>query len=210
MGIDTLKRAVFLDRDGVLNANVLNPATGQWESPHHPKDFQLYPWVPDALRRLQQSGYVLFVVSNQPSYAKGKTSLENIQAVADCLKAEMDQHGIAITAYYYCLHHPEGKMPDYSFRCSCRKPEPYFLHKAATDYSLDLNASWMIGDRATDIQCGQRAGTQTILIKPDHALNRPVDAVPDYVADTLQQAVDLILQKGSLTQRRSSKAGCLI
>ena len=193
MGIDTLNKAVFLDRDGVLNANVLNPATGLWESPHHPDDVRLHPGVIEALRQLQDAGYRLVIVSNQPSYAKGKTPLENIRAVAAKVSRTLKQAGVFILRACYCLHHPEGSVPDYVVSCVCRKPSPYFLHESARDFALDLGASWMIGDRATDIACGQSAGVKTILLRPDYPGAKQEEANPDYVADDLSAAVQIIL-----------------
>ncbi|MDR3425658.1 MAG: HAD-IIIA family hydrolase [Alphaproteobacteria bacterium] len=195
MGGRSLNRAVFLDRDGVLNANVLNPATGCWESPHHPDDFRLHAGVLEALCRLQGAGYVLVVVSNQPSYAKGKTSLENIRAVAAKLEQAMTQEGIVIARYCYCLHHPRGIVPEYAIQCSCRKPSPYFLLEAARDFDLDPAESWMVGDRASDVACGLAAGVKTILVRPDHP-DADVGAIsPDFVADNLADAAEIILSR---------------
>lgn len=185
-------RAVFLDRDGVLNANVLNPATQAWESPHRVEAFRLHEGVIEALHRLQAAGYLLVVVSNQPSYAKGKTSLENIQAIAARLESEMTQADVKIARYCYCLHYPQGIVPEYSFKCECRKPSPYFLIEAAKDFDIDLSQSWMIGDRETDIECGKAAGTRTIFIKPDHP-HAAQKTGADFTADHLAQGVDIIL-----------------
>jgi len=196
MGIDPLKRAVFLDRDGVLNANVLNPKNGQYESPHHPADFHLMPEAPGALKRLREAGYSLFLVSNQPSYAKGKTSLENIRAIAALLEQAMRDCGVAFEDYYYCLHHPESVVEGYG-ACECRKPSPFFLHQAEREFGVDLAASWMVGDRETDIECGRGAGARTILVRDASA---PAVAAPqtraDYVAADIARAVEIIIARG--------------
>jgi D-glycero-D-manno-heptose 1,7-bisphosphate phosphatase len=193
MGVGSLKPAVFLDRDGVLNFNVLNPANGFWESPYHPDDFRLYPDAVFSLRRLQEAGYLLFLVSNQPAYAKGTASLENIQAIAEALRTAMEAKHIHFTEYYYCLHHPKGVVPGYSGPCPCRKPAPFFLHEAEKNFGVNLTSSWMIGDRYTDIQCGHDAGTQTILIKNDNGLPGEVTIEPDFTERTLTEAVETIL-----------------
>ncbi len=91
-----MNRAVFLDRDGVLNPNVFNSETGEWESPHRVEDFELFPWVPDSLKRLREY-YKLFLVSNQPSYAKGQTSLENIQEIQRKLVEVLQENGLLLT-----------------------------------------------------------------------------------------------------------------
>lgn len=156
--------AVFLDRDGVINRNVINPLTGVEEAPLRASDFALLPGVSLALCRLQTLGFPLILVSNQPNYAKGKASLEELAAIHARLEWELAKMQVVFAAFYYCLHHPLGIMDGYSGPCVCRKPSPYFLHLAAERFQIDLSRSWMIGDRSTDIQCGQAAGARTIFI----------------------------------------------
>jgi D-glycero-D-manno-heptose 1,7-bisphosphate phosphatase len=170
MGVGSLSgsRAVFLDRDGVLNRNVLNPLTVAYESPHRAEDFELLPGVLEGLALLQETGYRLILVSNQPSYAKGKTSLAAIQAIHQRLAYALDGAGILFDAFCYCLHHPDGIVPEFSGRCECRKPSPYFLLQAKVRFDLDLANSWMIGDRETDVVCGLAAGVRTMRVAADH------------------------------------------
>ncbi len=191
-----MAKAVFFDRDGVLNRLVFNPATGSFESPHTPDDWALMPGVLDALKRLRQAGFELFLVTNQPSYAKGKTTLENIKAIHARLHAQLTEAGIMFSAYYYCYHHPDGIVPDYSGPCECRKPSPYFLKQAQKAFGLDMAASWMIGDQDTDIACGQAAGVRTIQIKNPDSLARRGMQVPDFAADHMADAVDIVLREG--------------
>jgi D-glycero-D-manno-heptose 1,7-bisphosphate phosphatase len=196
MGIDSLKRAVFLDRDGVLNANVMNPKNGWYESPHHPADFRLLPEAPGALKRLRAAGYSLFLVSNQPSYAKGKTSLENIRAIAALLEQAVQECGVAFEDYYYCLHHPESIVEGYG-ACACRKPSPFFLHQAEREFGVDLAASWMVGDRETDIECGTAAGARTILVWEASPFGTAAPQTrANYVAAGIARAVDIIIAQG--------------
>ncbi len=166
MGADAAggRRAVFLDRDGVINRNVLNSATGEFEAPLTAAEFEVLPGVPEALRRLQAAGYLLFVVSNQPNYAKGKSTLRELRAVDAAMRDALDAMHVWMAAVYYCLHHPEGVVPGYAVRCECRKPAPYFLLKAAREFGIDLPKSWMVGDRATDVECGRGACVRTILV----------------------------------------------
>ena len=197
MGINTLKKspAVFLDRDGVVNRNVLNPFTRVWESPLSPEQVTLTPDAPTALRRMRDAGFLLFVVSNQPNYAKGKTSLEMLNAIHDRLARILQESQIEITAFYYCLHHPHGIVPEYSGVCSCRKPSPFFLWEARDSWNLDMENSWMIGDRTTDIECGRAAKVHTIRIvnteEGNYATNGAVNA--EFVTDSLAAAVSIIL-----------------
>jgi D-glycero-D-manno-heptose 1,7-bisphosphate phosphatase len=157
-------RAVFLDRDGVINRNVLNPATGRMEAPLTAAQFEVLPGVPEALRRLQAAGYLLFVVSNQPNYAKRKSTLKELRAVDGAMRDALDAMRVWTAAVYYCLHHPAGVVPGYAGSCACRKPSPYFLFKAAREFGVDLARSWMVGDRATDVECGRAAGAWTAFV----------------------------------------------
>jgi D-glycero-D-manno-heptose 1,7-bisphosphate phosphatase len=187
MGIDAVRRAVFLDRDGVLNRNVFNRATGEWESPLRAEDFELAEGVLQTLAALREDGYLLFLVSNQPNYAKGKATLKTLEAIHLRLLAVLEEAGIEFAEFYYCLHHPEGVVEDYSGPCACRKPSPYFLLKARGEFGIEMNASWMIGDCATDVECGRAAGTRTIRISATGCR-----AEADFCAEDLASAVEII------------------
>lgn len=196
-------KAVFLDRDGVLNANVLNPATGEWESPHSPEDFRLFPWALESLKALRSAGLRLFLVSNQPSYAKGKTSLENIHAVHDRLAAALLAHNIDFQGFYYCYHHPSGRIPGYSGPCRCRKPSPFFLQEAARAHHLRMEASWMVGDRDADVLCGRSAGVRTIRVRAEETGPAATERA-DFEVHDLREAVQVILGE---KQRRGDEQG---
>lgn len=188
--------AVFLDRDGVITRLVHNADTGKYESPHFPWDFALLPGALDELDRLQTAGFLLFLISNQPSYALGKTTLENIRAIHQQMEASFQSRGIFFKEFYYCFHHPQGVVPDYSGDCECRKPKPYFILKAREDFNLDLNRSWLIGDQDSDVLCGGAAGVKTILVDEPASAGRRGQSRPDYSVPTLRAAVDLILGTG--------------
>jgi len=188
-----MNRAVFLDRDGVLYYNVLNPATGEWESPHRPVDFQLFPWVIDSLKQLQDLKVQLFLISNQPSFAKGKTSFENIIAIQEKLHAILTENKIYFSDYFYCYHHPSGIVPDLSINCACRKPGTLFIEKAARQHSLDLKACWLVGDRDSDVICGYSAGMKTIkVIDPNSYRQETINCMPDFKVNDLREAVNII------------------
>jgi D-glycero-D-manno-heptose 1,7-bisphosphate phosphatase len=170
-----MRRAVFLDRDGVLNRNVWNPATNQYESPLRPEQFALLPDVIPALQLLSHAGYLLFLVSNQPNFAKGKTSLHALDVIHRKLETTLTDAQIILAASYYCYHHP-----DVTGKCICRKPSPYFLWKARDEFGIHLAESWMIGDRVTDIQCGRAAAARTIRITNTPSAEKEADhAAPD-------------------------------
>lgn len=185
--------AVFLDRDGVINYNVLNINTGRWESPHSPAEFRLFPWAIDSLKKLQDLKLRLFLISNQPSYAKGKTSLENITAIQHKLYALLTESDINFEDYFYCYHHPKGIVPELSIECACRKPGTFFVEQAARQYSLDLRKSWIVGDRDSDIICGSNAGLTTIrVINTGCPQREPADHAADFETDDLRGAVEII------------------
>ena len=189
--------AIFLDRDGVLNPTVLNPATGELESPLTPRDFRLGEGVIPALRHLQDAGYPLILVSNQPNFALGKCSYDTHRSIRHKLESQLDAAGIHFARFCYCLHHPRGRTPGYSGPCPCRKPSPWFLLRARDDLALTLPDSWMVGDQLSDTQCGHAAGVRTIRIThvgsgAGLALHA-ADPCADYFAGNLTEAAEIIL-----------------
>ena len=187
--------AVFLDRDGVLNELVFNAVTGEYESPHAPEDLVMINGVVAALRRLAVAGFALFLVSNQPSYAKGKTTLENIREIHRRLDGFLRDNGIDFLEYFYCYHHPRAVVPAYSGPCRCRKPAPYFLLEAARAYRVDLASSWMVGDQDTDMECGRSAGCMTALVMNAHSATKRGSSRPDVTVTTLSEAVEQIISR---------------
>ena len=189
-----MKRAVFLDRDGVINPPVYNPETSEHESPHYPEDYSVYPTVLKALKSLQDNNYLLFVVSNQPSYAKGKIPLENIQAVEQVLSEYFDDNGVVISKYYYCYHHPDGIVDGYSGHCRCRKPGTLFLEEAIEKFSLDARDCWFIGDRDTDVTCGKAMGMRTIQVRNKYVGVHAGKETPDWHAANVYEAAEAIIK----------------
>jgi D-glycero-D-manno-heptose 1,7-bisphosphate phosphatase len=194
----TLRRAVFLDRDGVLNHNVRNPSTGAWEAPQTPAQFHLISGVTRALAELHEAGFLLFLVSNQPDFAKGKSTLATLGAIHRRLEAALIDAGISFTEFNYCFHHPGGVVPAYSGPCRCRKPSAYFLRRAREQFALELRKSWMIGDRSTDIECGLAAGVKTVLVGAVDSQRASIDVLAsDYVAADLAAAAKIVLRADS-------------
>jgi len=191
--------AIFLDRDGVINPTVLNPATGRMESPLSTADFSLFDGVLESLSILRDEGFPLILVSNQPNYALGKSTLIGLSAIHQKMVYQLVRSGIAFARFCYCLHHPKGVTPGYSGLCVCRKPSPWFLLRARDDFGYSLRDSWMIGDQPTDSQCGKAAGARTIRIEPEPGASDPIHAAralaarPDYSVRNLAEAVDIIL-----------------
>ena len=185
---------MFFDRDGVLTELVPDPATGELESPHSVADLRLRRGTTAALRALRRAGFELFVVSNQPSFAKGKIDLETLRRIAGAFERRLAASGVTLRAAYYCFHHPDGVVPGYGRACRCRKPSPHFVKTAARGYGIDLSRSWFVGDRETDVECGRRAGCRTVLVGRRVARSRPSPA-PDRMAQNVAAAVRSILRQ---------------
>jgi D-glycero-D-manno-heptose 1,7-bisphosphate phosphatase len=192
------RAAVFLDRDGVLNAGVRDPESGLFESPLKLADVRLLPGVAAAQRRLADAAYVLVCVSNQPVAAKGKISLEELLALHERVLALLAQEGVVLEASRLCPHHPDGVVDELSGPCDCRKPAAGMLLDAARAQGLDLEASWMLGDTDSDVQAGQTAGCRTVLIEyPLSAHKRLGRASPDLRAADLAEGVAQLLDHDS-------------
>jgi D-glycero-D-manno-heptose 1,7-bisphosphate phosphatase len=191
-----LRSAVFLDRDGVINEDVFYPETGEWEAPLDPDHLVLRPGVLPAMSRLAEAGFALVLVSNQAAHAKGKVALERLVAVDRRLRALLAEAGIGFAEFCYSYSHPQGIVPGFSGPSLERKPSPYFLLVAAARHDLDLASSWMVGDRATDVECGIAAGVRTIQVDNPHAGEKAGGAAPDFRVADLPAAVGIILGAG--------------
>jgi D-glycero-D-manno-heptose 1,7-bisphosphate phosphatase len=188
------RRALFFDRDGVLNRLVLNPKTGAFESPHRPEEMEPTPGLGALLRPLQEAGAELFLVSNQPSHAKGKCSMEDLRDVHAALDAHLKAQGVHFTGYFYCYHHPDAVVPELKGPCQCRKPSPHFLLKALAERSLDAASAWMIGDQDTDVACGLAAGVRTLQILTAESADKRGKARPHLSSPDLATGLAALLQ----------------
>jgi D-glycero-D-manno-heptose 1,7-bisphosphate phosphatase len=157
-------KAVFLDRDGVINPLIYHKEQGIIDSPFTVEQYSLLPHAAEAMKRLREMGYRLVLVSNQPGIAKGHLTWNMFAKIREKMEDELARSDAYLDAQYYCFHHPEAIVENMKVACDCRKPNPGLLLKAAREMGLDLAHSWMIGDGLTDIQAGKRAGTRTILI----------------------------------------------
>jgi D-glycero-D-manno-heptose 1,7-bisphosphate phosphatase len=185
-----MRPAVFLDRDGVLNALVPDPETGRPESPLHAKDVQALRGASEAVDALRRAGWVVVVISNQPAAAKGKATLSQLQAVHHRVRDGLPP----LDGWRYCLHHPEGSDQRLGGPCLCRKPAPGLLIEAAFELELDLPASWCVGDSDTDVEAGVAAGCRTVLVEhPESAHRRSGKEEADWHAADVAGAVRSIL-----------------
>jgi D-glycero-D-manno-heptose 1,7-bisphosphate phosphatase len=192
---DGMKRAVFLDRDGVLSEEVFYARTGRWEAPLVPADLALCRGVAPALRRLAEGGYPLFIISNQGAFARGSTTLAALWAVHQRLIALLALEGIHFEDCLYSFSHPEGVVPYFSGSSLERKPGPYLLLVAAARYDIEAARAWMVGDQDTDMACGRAAGARTILVANPHAGARASGSSADFRAADLGEAAAVILRE---------------
>lgn len=157
-------KAVFLDRDGVINEIIFHKEMGILDSAANADEIKLFPNVGKAINNFKKLGYKTIIISNQPGIAKDKFTEKSFEEMKDKLRSELKKQGAEIDDEFYCLHHPNGTNKKYTKICKCRKPKPGMILDAAKKHNIDLSESWMIGDGITDIQAGQKAGCKTILI----------------------------------------------
>jgi len=164
-------KAVFLDRDGVITEIIYHRELGIIDSAANVDEIKLLPNVGKAINNFKKLGYKVIIVSNQPGLAKDKFTPKAFDEMKEKVRIELKKQGATIDDEFYCIHHPEGKVKEYTKVCNCRKPKPGMILEAAKKHNIDLSKSWMIGDGITDIQAGQNAGVKTIFIgrkKCDH------------------------------------------
>ena len=189
MAIRTLsfQKAVFLDRDATVIVDM--------EYSADPAGLALLPGALEGLRRLQEAGYLLIIVTNQSGVARGLFSEAQVHAFHERMLALLRRGGIRIAAIHYCPHFIEGKVPEYAVECDCRKPAPGMLLRAAREHAVDLKKSWMLGDRPSDAGAGKAVGCRTIRVgrNPEWADD---DIKPDFEAADLVEAAEMILREG--------------
>ena len=200
MSIAHGRAAAFLDRDGVLNELVGDPASGVPESPLSVADVRLVPGAAAAAARLAQLGFVLVCVSNQPAAAKGRVSVAQLLAVHNRVVELLCEQGVKLAASHLCMHHEQGVVPELSGQCDCRKPAPGMLLDGARSLAIDLGVSWMVGDTDADIAAGKAAGCMTLLIRHPGSVHKRLQAVdPDLIADDFTDGVVAISARMSET-----------
>jgi D-glycero-D-manno-heptose 1,7-bisphosphate phosphatase len=208
------RRAVFIDRDGVINSMFFDPEFGTVDSPANPDQFALLPSVGRAIARLNNLGLLVIVVSNQPGMAKGKFTRALLEAMESKMVRGIEAEGGKLDAIYNCLHHPEATVTEYRSRCECRKPLPGLLLKAAREWSIDLGGSYMVGDGVTDIAAGRAAGTTTLFVNSRKCYNCDAlaahDVWPHYLVSDLGEAATVIqsLEAGEKDSVRQFVLNC--
>ncbi|MCX5906621.1 MAG: D-glycero-beta-D-manno-heptose 1,7-bisphosphate 7-phosphatase [Deltaproteobacteria bacterium] len=186
-------RAVFLDRDGTVCEEV-----GYLSSV---EQLRLIPRAGKAIRKLNQLGYRIVIITNQSGVARGLFSESRLQEIHDELKRQLTEEGARIDGIYYCPHHPTDGAAPYLTDCQCRKPHPGLLLQAAADLKIDLKDSYMVGDHFSDVACGQSVGATSVLVRTGHgegvlAQRDQWPESPAFIARDLWEAVEWILSAG--------------
>ena len=177
-----VNKAVFIDRDGTININV--------EYLDSPDDLQVYPGVADGIKLLRDNGFKIIVVTNQSGIARGHFSEGTLEKIHERMKNEFAKKGASVDGIYYCPHHPDDG-------CSCRKPNTGLLERAIKDFDIDVNDSFIIGDRMLDVEAGHKMGLKTVLVPEKKGLveeeMKESKIKSDYVCDDFYTGVRLIL-----------------
>ena len=176
------QKAIFLDRDGTINKYVGYLRT--------PEQFELLDGVGEAIRKINLSGYLAIVVTNQPVIARGDVTVDGLQQIHNKMETMLGKEGAYLDGVYYCPHHPDkgfaGEVGELKIVCECRKPKAGLLLQAAKDFNIDLSQSWMIGDSENDVLAGKNAGCKTALIgETDYGQNLQVTSLLDFVKEVL-------------------------
>jgi D-glycero-D-manno-heptose 1,7-bisphosphate phosphatase len=182
-----------MDRDGTMNE--------QMGYINHLSRFIIIPGVPEAVRLLNEKGFYAVVVSNQSGVARGYFPIDLVDRVHEKLRISLKEEGAEVDGVFYCPHYPQGLLPEYCFDCDCRKPKTGLLEQAREKLDVDMERSYVIGDRHTDIEFARNAGLKGILVKTgygrgeiDYILPR-IDLKPAYIAVDLLDAVQWILKE---------------
>jgi histidinol-phosphate phosphatase family protein len=191
--MDRRSRLIVLDRDGVLNRTIHNPAEPRPDSPLRAAEVTVFPWVAAVLRRLNDAGFGLVIASNQPASAKGKATRAELELVHQLIVEGAQQAGAVILSSHICFHRAE-------VGCACRKPATGLLEEAFRQHpEFEVAASWMAGDRATDVLCGASFGLRTALLGPpdagDTALLSNRQVQPSFQGRDLRDFADYLLRQ---------------
>ncbi|HYF71050.1 MAG TPA: HAD family hydrolase [Ohtaekwangia sp.] len=184
-----MRKAIFIDKDGTLIPDI----------PYNvdPDKIIFEDGVIESLRNFKRYGYTLIMVTNQSGIAKGFFSMEALSNLFVSLQNRLALQNVALDAIYFCPHYPCGIVDKYVLDCTCRKPKPGMILKAASEWNIDLKQSWMIGDILNDVEAGARAGCSTILIDNGNETEWLTGEYrkPSHTAKRFAEAADVILDK---------------
>jgi D-glycero-D-manno-heptose 1,7-bisphosphate phosphatase len=186
-----MRPAVFIDRDGTILDELGYVVPGS--------TVNLYPFSAAAITKLTDAGFPVVVITNQGGIALGMYDHAFVDETHATLTESLAQAGARISAWYYCPHHPDGKVPEFAIACECRKPGTGLLEAAARDLHLDLHSSWVVGDQWRDIELARRAGARGILVRTGYGGRLEKDwpqdiPPPPVICDDLEAAAEFILK----------------
>ena len=183
-----MERAAFLDRDGTIIKHV--------DYVYDCSQVKFIPRASEAIKLLNDNGFKVIIITNQPGVAKGYFTEETVKEINEHIQKSLVKEGAHIDKFYYCPHHAEGTIAEYAKECDCRKPKPGMIEKAVRELGIDLKGSFVIGDRAIDVEAGERAGCRTILLADEDPPNsgKGANTISDYVVPDLYGAVKWLME----------------
>jgi D-glycero-D-manno-heptose 1,7-bisphosphate phosphatase len=183
---ERLRKAAFIDRDGVINE--------ERAYVHKPEDFEFIKGTVEALLRLQAAGYLLVVITNQSGLARGFYKEEDYIRLTSYMADRLRAAGVMLDSVEHCPHLPDAPLERYRLECDCRKPQPGMLRRAMANLGIDSGASVLIGDRASDIEAGRKAGVgRCYIVRSGHPVSHEDIALSDGVFDDLRECVSTLL-----------------
>jgi len=193
-----MNKAVFFDRDGVINEMIFDAENGTVHTPLHPDQVVLCPGISELLKATKQLGYLNVVISNQTNVGLGRITVATHESIQKTIKQKLQKESAIVDKEYYCFHHPFAKIEEYRKNCDCRKPNIALFLQAAKDLNINLKQSWMIGDGLFDIVAGHNAGCKTILIANNvqtghlKAIEDKLKNIkPDFIVKNAKEAVSI-------------------
>jgi len=189
--------ALFMDRDGTISEEV--------GYVNHPSRFRVFPYTADAIKLLNENGWLAIVVTNQAGVARGYFAEDVILQVHDRLRGDLENASAKLDAIYYCAHHPSVGEPPYRLDCDCRKPKTGLIDRAAADLEIDLERSWMVGDRYGDLELARNARLHSAFVLSGYGRGEweyqrgSWKIEPEVVAENLLEAVKKIIERDAAT-----------
>jgi D-glycero-D-manno-heptose 1,7-bisphosphate phosphatase len=189
--------ALFMDRDGTISEEV--------GYVNHPSRFRLFPYTAEAIKLLNENNWLAIVVTNQAGVARGYFSEDVIIQIHDQVQRDLQKASARLDAIYYCAHHPSVGEPPYRLDCDCRKPRTGLIDRAAADFAIDLERSWMAGDRYGDIELARNAGLHSAFVLSGYGRGEweyqraSWQIEPELVAEDLLEAVKTIVERDART-----------
>jgi len=189
-------KAVFVDRDGVLNDLVYDHEEGRTSSPLSASELRVFPFVAESVKKLRGMGFLVIVISNQPGVAKRQFTHAELDRMNAKIRMNLASKGTSLDGEYYCLHSPDGLIKELKRSCDCRKPRPGLLLRAARERHINLRRSYFVGDGLIDVEAGKNAGCKTILVgHMTTFLSKMMEqrnATLDYMVHTLKDVPSLL------------------